>query len=211
MYPIVAMRTTTTSAVRPKALLIVGPTGAGKSPLGDHLARHGWNGRRCAHFDFGKNLREVSGGAGTGFTDDEVTFVREVLEQGALLENETFSIAERILRAFVDANPVGPQGLLVLNGLPRHQGQAADVDRIVDIEQLIQLDCPAEVVFERLRLNSGGDRVARTDDGMSLVEKKLADFTARTAPLVAHYRDRGAVVHRRVVGVQTRPEELVRS
>ena len=205
------MSMTKTSGVRPRALLIVGPTGAGKSPLGDHLARQGWNGRRCAHFDFGNNLREVSGGAVTGFTDDELAFVREVLEQGALLENETFPIAEQILRAFVDANPVGPEGLLVLNGLPRHLGQAADVDRIVDIEQLIQLDCPAEVVLERLRLNSGGDRVARTDDGVDLVEKKLADFTARTAPLVTHYRDRGAVVHRRVVGLETRPQELVRS
>ena len=205
------MRVTSVFGVQQQAVLIVGPTGAGKSPLGDHLARHGWHGRRCAHFDFGRNLRAVADGTIRGFSGDEVAFVRDVLSKGALLENEGFQIAERILGAFVEQSRVKPGDLLVLNGLPRHRGQAADVDRLVQIADVIQLDCTAEVVHERLRLNSGGDRGARTDDGVALVEKKLSDFAARTAPLVAHYRDRGVAIHRWAIGVRTRPEELVQA
>ena len=179
------MRMNSVFGVQQQAVLIVGPTGAGKSPLGDHLARHGWHGRRCAHFDFGRNLRAVADGTIGGFSGDEV--------------------------AFVEQSRVKPGDLLVLNGLPRHRGQAADVDRLVQIADVIQLDCTAEVVHERLRLNSGGDRDARTDDGVALVEKKLSDFAARTAPLVAHYRDRGVAIHRWAIGVRTRPEELVQA
>ena len=69
---------------RHEALLILGPTGSGKSPLGDYLARHGWNGRRCRHLDFGVSLREVGRGRARGFTSDEVAFVRNVLATGAL-------------------------------------------------------------------------------------------------------------------------------
>ena len=67
-----------------------------------------------------------------GFTRDQIAFVQKVLKSGALLENETFHIAERILRAFMETSGVGPETLLVLNGLPRHLGQAADLDRTVD-------------------------------------------------------------------------------
>jgi len=202
---------TDTPEGRQEALLIVGPTGAGKTPLGDSLGRHGWHGRRCVHFDFGRNLRAVGNAETGGFTRSEIAFVQGDMEKGALLENETFHIAERILRAFIDASGVGPGELLVLNGLPRHVGQASDVDRIVDVGGVLHLDCTAKVVFERLRRNSGGDRGARTDDGVALVEKKLREFTSRTEPLVAHYRDRGATVQRWEIGVGTRPEDLLQA
>jgi adenylate kinase family enzyme len=187
----------------------VGPTGSGKSPLGNHLAGHGWNGRRCDHFDFGDRLREVARGRVRGFASDEVAFVGDVLQTGALLENETFHLAERILRAFLDACRMRPGDLLVMNGLPRHPSQATAVDGIVAIDTLIHLNCSPEVVFERLRLDTGGDRGSRRDDHLELVREKLRIFTSRTASLVAHYRERGAVVHDLQVGVTTAPAELL--
>ena len=43
-----------------KAVLLVGPTGCGKSPLGQLLERLGLKGMRCLHFDFGKRLRKIN-------------------------------------------------------------------------------------------------------------------------------------------------------
>ncbi len=44
---------------RNAAILLLGPTGTGKTPLGNVLAVRGWRGLPCLHFDFGANLREL--------------------------------------------------------------------------------------------------------------------------------------------------------
>lgn len=183
------------------AILLVGPTGSGKTPLGDWLQTHGLGGRACRHFDFGAHLR-----AGTGLTAAEQEFVRRVLATGALLENETFYIAEKILRAFM----AGHEGeWLVLNGLPRHVGQAVALERLVNVVAVVQLQADAATIRERLRRNSGGDRAGRVDDDLALVERKLATFARRTLPLVEHYRRRGVPVLPVTVGVATSPKEMV--
>jgi adenylate kinase family enzyme len=43
----------------PKAILLLGPTGSGKTPLGQVLEERGLWGHTCMHFDFGANLREI--------------------------------------------------------------------------------------------------------------------------------------------------------
>jgi adenylate kinase family enzyme len=187
----------------------VGPTGSGKTPLGDHLEKWGWRGRRCRHFDFGARLRAVAGGRADGFTGDEVAFVSKVLQTGALLENDAFHLAEKILRAFLEAGGTPPGDLLIMNGLPRHVGQAEALDDLVAIDTVVQLDCRPEVVLQRLRLNPGGDRTARADDHIALVEDKLRIFSRRTAPLLAHYGSRGAEIRRLRVEVASRPQDLL--
>ena len=131
------------------ALILLGPTGSGKTPLGDALAEHGVGGRCCLHFDFGAELRRAAVWDRSDPSDvsdlsmDDRTFIRRVLEEGALLEPENFPVAERVLKAFLArACPGDPaavrasrgapgnhaaapeQVLLVLNGLPRHIDQA---------------------------------------------------------------------------------------
>jgi len=172
------------------AILLLGPTGSGKSPLGDTLAERGLHGRRCAHFDFGAQLRAaVSGESPAELDEAHIAFLHDVLERGALLEDEQFHIAETILRAFLDAHP---GQLVVLNGLPRHIGQARDVDGIVRVEAVVELACSPETVLERIRTNAGGDRSGRTDDTLDAVRRKLALYAERTEPLVEHYRAEGA-------------------
>lgn len=182
------------------AILLLGPTGGGKTPLGDWLQTHGLAGRRCRHFDFGAHLR-----AGTGITSAEQEFVREVLAKGALLENETFYIAEKILRAFITGHE---EELLVLNGLPRHVGQAAALEPIVKVTTVVQLQADAATIQERLRRNTGGDRASRVDDDLALVRSKLATFAERTLPLIEYYRQRGARVVTVPAGVTTTPQEM---
>jgi len=187
-----------------QAILLIGPTGSGKSPLGQWLERHGLWGRRCHHFDFGAQLRAAS-----GFNPEEMRFLQQVLQQGALLEEDSFYLALRILDSFLQERRVQPSDLLIMNGLPRHIAQAEALADQLQFVAVLHLLCDAETVRERLRRNTGGDRVARQDDEPELLEKKLQIFAERTAPLVAYYRDRGVPVIRVEVAVQTQPAEMM--
>ncbi len=178
------------------AILLLGPTGAGKSPLGDEIARRGFNGHRAHHLDFGAELRAaVSAGRSGDFTGDERSFIEGVLERGLLLENERFALAEKIIRLFLERNAFEQGHLLVLNGIPRHTGQARDMAGIADIQALVVLECPADDVRLRLQNNVAGDRSGRIDDDTVLVGKKLDIFRERTAPLIAYYEDRGRMIY----------------
>jgi adenylate kinase len=198
--------------VRPdilQAILLLGPTGSGKTPLGDWLETRGlWN-SPCRHFDFGANLRAAAAAGPTaGMTRHEIDFLKEMLAGGALLESESFYLAIRILNGFILQRTVRSDHWLVLNGLPRHVAQAQALSPILRVHAVIQLECEASVVRERLRHNAGGDRLSRTDDRAGLVARKLADYEARTRPLAAHYRERGARIIAATVGIDTQPAEI---
>ena len=194
-----------------KAILLIGPTGAGKTPLGEGLERTGLWGRRCFHFDFGAALRQAAekGNCRGTLTDRELKIVRHSLETGVLLENEDFPIAEKILHGFAESRGVKEGDLLVLNGMPRHEGQAEDVDRIVDLQAVVVLECSAEVVRERIRVNAGGDRAGRADDSPPAVTEKMRIFAERTRPLLDHYRAKRVRVEKVHVGLTTGPTEIM--
>lgn len=180
------------------ALLLIGPTGAGKSPLGDLLETRGISGRRCHHFDFGHQLRTIASEEDPpeGFASAEHRFIGDVLEKALLLEREHFPIAEKILRLFLRRKQYRPGDVVVLNGLPRHEGQAADMDEILSVRWVAALECSPAVVYARIKGNTGGDRAGRDDDDMALIEKKLGIFMERTAPLLSHYADKGSSILR---------------
>ncbi len=184
--------------MRAEAILLIGPTGAGKTPLGDLMEEKGFRGENCFHFDFGHQLRTIGGceSPPEGFTAEEHAFIKGVLEEGLLLENERFSIAEKIFHQFLKRRGFAGGCTLVLNGLPRHVGQAGDVDRIARVKSLILLECTPEDVYRRIAANTGRDRDGRTDDGLSLVRKKLKIFHERTSPLIEHYTQTGSTVFR---------------
>ena len=140
--------------------------------------------------------------------DAETVFLRAVLESGVLLEDEHFPIAEKILRAFLIEHGVGDEGLVVLNGLPRHVGQARDIEPIVHVCAVVELACTPEGVLERIHTNAGGDRTGRSDDDLSAVRNKLEIFAARTAPMLAHYRGIGAAVETFPIAVDTTGEDV---
>jgi adenylate kinase family enzyme len=192
-----------------EAILLLGPTGSGKTPLGDHLELAPlWN-RRCHHFDFGANLRAVVAGDEAGsFTTEEVRFLRRVLKEGVLLEAEHFPLAVRILDAFIARKGVRAADLLVLNGLPRHIEQAKAMERKVVVIGVVQLDCDAHTVAERLRRNTGGDRTQRADDVEALVARKLAIYEDRTRPLLDHYRSLDVRILKIPVDIKTQPAEM---
>ncbi len=182
------------------SLLLLGPTGVGKSPLGDTIARKGFLGRRCHHLDFGSELRAAVsiGDRSTDYSATELAFIHGVLERGLLLENEHFPLAEKIISLFLNRSGFSRRDhdMLILNGIPRHAGQARDIASIADIQALCVLDCSSTIVLSRIHSNVGGDRSVRVDDDKALIEKKLAIFRERTKPLVQHYEKKGRRVFR---------------
>ncbi|MGB2821725.1 MAG: hypothetical protein WBF17_12140, partial [Phycisphaerae bacterium] len=73
---------------RPRAILLIGPTGSGKTPLGELLERRGLWARRCRHFDFGRRMRRIAAADPPPEWLDpaEVEVLRAVLATGALRE-----------------------------------------------------------------------------------------------------------------------------
>lgn len=179
---------------RYNSLLLLGPTGSGKTPLGRFFERHGLEGRTCFHFDFGENLRRVAAGGHPHISETDRRFLENVLLRGVLLENETFYLAEAVLTAFIEERRVGTGDLLVLNGLPRHVDQARDMDRLVNIQTVVHLMCTPEGVCRRIAANTGKDRAGRIDDTPEEIERKLVIFNHRTLPLIDYYQGKGAKI-----------------
>ena len=176
---------------RREAVLLIGPTGSGKSPLGDWLQDHGWGSRPAVHFDFGDNLRRAERGEFPLdlISAEDRTFIRQVLKEGAVLEEEKFFLAGNILESFLRERGADEDTVVILNGFPRHEKQAEYVEaRFLRVRTLVSIEASAETVLRRLEANSGGDRTHRTDDAdVALVRKKLRIFHERTLPLIEWY------------------------
>lgn len=171
------------------AILLLGPTGSGKTPLGLKIAeRRLWN-KTFYHFDFGYQLRYFvkNNILPRNCSQKDLAFIKKVLSQGALLENDTFYIAKNILLTFIATNNITRNDIIILNGLPRHTGQAHDISNIASVKMLVHLECSPDIVYARINKNSGGDRTNRLDDSLKEIEKKLEIYKRRTKPLIEHY------------------------
>jgi len=179
---------------RNPAILLLGPTGSGKTPLGDLIQQRGLGGKAFWHFDFGANLRDAvrRNSPDELIGSNDILFLRGVLESGALLEDDDFPIAARVLASFMARRGADRQTDIVLNGLPRHVGQAGAITQMLDVRTVIRLQCSRETVISRISSNAGGDRTGREDDQRAAVDEKLAVFQRRTLPLVDYYRKENA-------------------
>jgi adenylate kinase len=193
--------------MKKNAILLIGPTGSGKTPLGNHIAKHGLSGIQFAHFDFGEQLRQAAGGQkNSGLSTDDIAQLQTILQTGALLEKETFYLAEQIISHF---NSSTTAQAIVLNGLPRHIEQARDISPWFDIRFVIRLRCDARTVIERIQSNSGNDRTHRVDDELTLVQKKLTIFETRTAPLCEWFSSNHIPVFDVVIEKETSPADIL--
>lgn len=174
---------------RYSAVLLLGPTGSGKTPLGGLLEKRGLWGLDCLHFDFGRELRRAVAEEAGVLGPSEREVVRLMLSTNSLLEDEHFGIARKLLENFITCRHADLKTLIVLNGLPRHIGQARRFEEIVRMIAVVSLECSPETVMQRIRLDIGGDRSDRVDDSLEEVKRKLEMFRRRTKPLVDYYRE----------------------
>jgi len=186
------------------AILLLGPTGSGKTPLGERIASDGLWGRRWAHFDFGAQMRRVVAQRRPDgvLSAADLDVLAEVLRSGVLLEDHQFPLAQRIFTSFLAACGVGLNAWIVLNGLPRHVGQAQAMASWVTLRAVVELACRPEVIAARIGDNVGGDRTGRVDDRPDDIRRKLEIYAQRTAPLIDYYQQRGVPLVRLEVAAE---------
>lgn len=178
--------------IKKNAILLIGPTGSGKSPIGNILERDAlW-----PHFDFGNSLRSVaSGDDDFGLTTEEIDYVRNLLEKNELLPDEKFNIAEKIITSLLKAHDDAER--IVLNGLPRHESQAQDIAKFIDIDLIVYFKCNPEETTRKVRMRREGksqDHTERTDDTDDQIKRKIEIFNKNTLPLLDYFQNEGILI-----------------
>ncbi|MFA4973176.1 MAG: hypothetical protein WC683_11220 [bacterium] len=117
------------------ALLLIGPTGSGKSPLGAMLEkRTGW-----VHFDFSHELRSIVRGASDhDLTEEEIAYISNLLSRHEPFSDDKSHTMKKIVGSFIKKNSGAPG--VILNGLPRHIKQAKDIDDLIEVKKVAVLN-----------------------------------------------------------------------
>ena len=189
-----------------KALLLIGATGTGKTPFGQQLETQNLWGKRYHHFDFGQQLRLAAEGKQKSLSAEDTDRINSLLKSNSLLEDSDFHIAEKLLKQFIKTNTVSSENdIIILNGLPRHTGQADALLSVLDIELVIYFAASASIIKDRIAYNSGGDRTDRTDDSIEEIENKLVIFRKNTLPLIDYYKKMDKTVLEIEIDIDTIP------
>ena len=155
-------------------LLFLGPPGAGKGTQAMRLAeQHG-----LLHLSTGDLLRaEVRAGTPLGQE------AQEVMARGELVSD---ALVLAIVRHRLEAHAGG----WLLDGFPRNLAQAESLDALLlelsqPIELVLLLELDDTLLLQRLLARG------RSDDNEDVIRHRLQVYQQQTAPLIAHYRERG--------------------
>jgi len=185
-------------------LVMLGRQGAGKGTQCTRLSRH----YVVPHISTGDMLRAaVKEGTELGRK------AGELMAAGDLVGDD---IMIGIVEERLDKSDTTQRGY-ILDGFPRTVEQAdalAEITSVRPLDVVVDLDVPEDVVLTRLASrrvcvdcganystdgppkygwvcdNCGGDVVQREDDTPDAIRRRLAEYTRKTEPLIAWYRDR---------------------
>ena len=199
-----------------KAILISGPPGAGKSPLGEFLEKQSFSGLSFIHFDFGRQLRTILKDSGDSFTPpldgyftkDELRRIRQSVEKANLFEENDRELVRKIFRYFFLKKKVKAGAVLVLNGLPRHMAQLDWLEDLVEVVLVVELDCSEETAIKRILNNLKKERKGREDDQPEVISRRYKLYKVRTEPLLNYFRQIGIPVIRLKVDLDSDPRSL---
>ncbi len=161
-------------------LVLMGPPGAGKGTQAKVLCEHLGVPHISTGDLFRENIRDLAdlGRTAQGYID-----------AGEFVPDEVTNamVRDRLKR------PDAVNGF-VLDGFPRTLTQVAALDDMlaesgVVLDLVIELEVDLEVVVSRLLLRAIAEH--RPDDTEAVIRHRLALYTDQTAPLIAHYANRG--------------------
>ena len=181
-------------------LIFLGPPGAGKGTQAARIAAE----EGVAHISTGDMLRaEMRAGTALGKA------AKGYIDRGELVPDDVIlgMVAERIQMS--DCK----NGFL-FDGFPRTIAQAEALEKVCEIDRVINIDVPAERIVERISgrrmcdkcgaayhvstydrddCDCGGKLYQRNDDKRETVENRLRVYEAQTQPLIDFYEARGTL------------------
>ena len=153
-----------------------GPTGSGKTPLGEEIERRGLGGRRCVHFDFGATLQRPSPPPrrhGRGLAAAEIGVGPDLARDRRAVRGRDTAMIVKIVRALRRGRRrLAPGSLLVLNGLPRHPGQAEGARRESSLSSAWSISRPRP---PSSATGSGSTRAGTGPDGSTTRSRRSKD------------------------------------
>ena len=170
-------------------LILLGPPGAGKGTQAQRLvAKYG-----IVQLSTGDMLRAaVKAGTPLGRQ------VQDIMAHGGLVPDDVVVeiVADRI------AQPDARKGF-ILDGFPRTLPQAAALDRMLAernlaLDGVIDLRVDEDALVKRIErrieeMKARGEAL-RADDNPEVLHRRLQAYREQTAPLIAYYRDKSALI-----------------
>jgi adenylate kinase family enzyme len=145
----------------------------------------------------------------------EKAYIQSVMN-GTLIDNANFPIVKKIILWFLKEKKVDlDSDVLVMNGLPRHLGQAKGLDEVpIKILSIIYLQCSPQTAYLRKCASELGtgfeNRKNRNDADHKIFIKKLQSFETDTKPVLQFYQNRGVPIRIIDVKFATSPEVMLR-
>ena len=162
-------------------IVLFGPPGAGKGTQSNYLIEK----YQLVHLSTGDILRsEVANQTPLGME------AKKLMDQGMLVPDE---VVIGMIASRVDANR-DAKGF-IFDGFPRTTAQASALDEMLSgkgtaITCMLGLEVDREELIRRL-LNRGKDSGRADDQDESIIQKRIEEYTTKTAPVQSYYETQG--------------------
>lgn len=185
--------------------MFIGPPGVGKGTYATAISRR----YGIPHISTGDTLREeIRRGSALGAR------VRAYVERGELVPDDVIIelVGERLSREDCKRG-------FILDGFPRTLRQAEELDKMTELDLVLNFVAPYEVIIERLsgrRIcrrcgaiyhvkympprvpgrcdKCGGELYQREDDKPEVVRRRLEQYRRQFKPIIEYYRSKGILV-----------------
>ncbi|MDA0207022.1 MAG: adenylate kinase [Acidobacteria bacterium] len=119
--------------------------------------------------------------------------ITRIMHSGHLVSDD---IVEKVVRERLEQHDFNYG--FVLDGFPRTRPQAEYLFENWDVDRVIYLDVPDEIVFERVMRRAkqglGSGFTKRADDNPAALKVRLEEYYTKTKPLLELYRQKGRLL-----------------